>query len=51
MFLNAEELLEFVQIKIATNGKSLLYIINIPLIANEIFTAMLLKNNKKNLIQ
>ncbi|XP_043864620.1 uncharacterized protein LOC122757191 [Drosophila mojavensis] len=47
MFLNAEELLEFSQIKIASNGKNILYIINIPLISNEVCTTMLIKPIKK----
>ncbi|XP_043865283.1 uncharacterized protein LOC122757395 [Drosophila mojavensis] len=47
MFLNAEELLEVSQIKIASNGKNILYIINIPLISNEVCTTMLIKPIKR----
>lgn len=48
--MNLEELLEFSKIKIATNGKNLLYIISIPLISNETCTHTILKPIKKGKI-
>lgn len=50
VFMNLEELLEFSKIKIATNGKNLLYIISIPLISNETCTHTILKPIKKGKI-
>lgn len=46
LFINPEELLEFSKIKIATNNKNILYMINIPLIANKLCVPMLLKTVK-----
>ncbi|XP_060648628.1 uncharacterized protein LOC132786186 [Drosophila nasuta] len=48
MFVNVEELLEFAKLKIASNGKEMLYMVSIPLLGNQLCTAMKIKPTKKD---
>jgi len=43
-----EELLEFAKINVATNGKNMLYMINIPLVQKEACVSVIIKSVKKD---